>query len=322
VTGTLGPLDRQVAAALAASGRADPPAVAPGEAALERLRARAAALPPAQLPDVAARCRRTEAVSADGRLRVPVQVYAPAAGSGPWPCLYWIYGGGYIFEPVYPVDPRLLRWAAEFGCVVVAPAYRLAPEHPFPAAHDDCWAALRWVHRSAARIGVDRSRVVLGGESAGGGLAAGLALRARDEGVTLFRRLILIYAALDDRHVTASSQVADAPIWSPALSRFAWDCYLGADRDATAVSPYAAAARATDVRGLPPAYLAVGTNDITRDENVDFAQRLMAAGTSVELTVYAGAPHAFELIAPDAHVSRRMSAHLDDVVRRFLASQF
>jgi acetyl esterase/lipase len=312
VTAAFGPIDPEVAEALATGELAGAEAVPPRLANLARLRARAASLPPAQLPDVAATCEEVAVGSS-----TQVSIYAPDTTRGSLPCLFWIYGGGYIFAPTCPVDPRLLRWASEYECVIVAPTYRLAPEHPYPAAHDDCWAAVEWTVRSAERLGIDRGRVVMGGESAGGGLAAGIVLRARDEGDVQFQAQILVYAALDDRHVTPSSQVVDAPAWSSGLSRFAWDCYLGADRG-DEVSPYAAPARAADLSGLPPTFIAVGANDITRDENLAFARRLQDVGTPTELQVYPGAPHAFELLAPDAAVSREFSRDLDDVVERSL----
>ncbi|MDT4943265.1 MAG: hypothetical protein QOJ34_3354, partial [Pseudonocardiales bacterium] len=268
--------------------------------------------PPAPPPDVAATVRDVVVGDMDAG-QMSVRVYAPEDSPGPLPCLFWVYGGGYIFEPIHVVDPRLLQWAADFQCVVVAPSYRLAPEHPFPAAHDDCRTAIGWMLSSAEELGIDRARLVIGGESAGGGLAAGIVLRMRDEGEMPFIRQLLVYAALDDRHVTPSSQAAGALIWSSELSRFAWDCYLGGVDE---ISPYAAPARAADLRGLPPTFIAVGANDITRDENIAFAERLTAALTSVDLHVYDGAPHAFELLAPDAAVSRRMSRDLDRAVGR------
>ena len=156
-----------------------------------------------------------------------VRVYRPRDRSGPLPCLYWIHGGGYLFGSALTDDPRLARWADELPCVVVSIDYRLAPEHPYPAPLDDCYAGLLWVAQHADELGVDPQRIAIGGASAGGGLAAALVLLARDKGEVGVWYQLLIYPMIDDRNVSASSMIDGAPIWSRAANLLGWRAYLG-----------------------------------------------------------------------------------------------
>jgi acetyl esterase/lipase len=317
VTATFGPLDAEVASALGRLTLGAPAPERPTVADLPVLRRRTANVPAPDLPDVAAEWRDVRIPGADG-LQVVATIYSPARTPVGLPWLLWIYGGGWIYPPMYAVDPRLLRWASDLNCVVVAPTYREAPEHPFPAAHDDCWSVLRWSVAHAAALGIDASRLVIGGESAGGAVAAGLALRIRDEAYVACRGQILMYPALDDRE-TPSRQVPNVEVWSGAMHRFALDCYLGPDRHQREVSPYAAPARATDLSGLPPTFIGVGERDVLRDEDIAYAKRLRAAGVATDLKVYDGAPHAFELLAPDAAIAKQFGRDLDAALAGFLA---
>ena len=156
-----------------------------------------------------------------------VRVYRPRDRSGPLPCLYWIHGGGYLFGSALTDDPRLARWADELACVVVSIDYRLAPEHPYPAPLDDCYAGLLWVAQHADELGIDPQRIAIGGASAGGGLAAALVLLARDKGEVDVWYQLLIYPMIDDRNVDASSMIDGAPIWSRAANLLGWRAYLG-----------------------------------------------------------------------------------------------
>jgi acetyl esterase/lipase len=186
-----------------------------------------------------------------------------------------------------------VRFANEAGCVVVSVEYRLAPEHRFPAALDDCYAALSWTASSAAELGVDPDRIGLAGASSGGNLAAATALLARDRGEPPVAFQCLVYPTLDDRMQTASVQFVGTPLVDGGDVARCWEYYLGADR--TDVSPYAAPGRTDDLSGLPPAYVMTAELDPLRDDGVQYAARLLEAGVSVELHQFAGAFHGFDL---------------------------
>jgi acetyl esterase/lipase len=211
------------------------------------------------------------------------------------------------------------RLVVAVGCAVVSVEYRLAPEHPFPAPLEDCYAALTWTTAQAATLGIDPHRVAVGGASAGGGLAAGLALLARDRREVAIAFQFLIYPMLDDRTVTPSSRaVTDPRVWNLAANRNGWRAYLGTEPGGAEVSPYAAPARGEDLRNLPPAYISVGTHDLFFAEDVAFTQQLTAADVPVELHAYPGAFHGAEVLVPSAALSRRMIADQEDALRRAL----
>ncbi|HWD51416.1 MAG TPA: alpha/beta hydrolase [Acidimicrobiales bacterium] len=229
-----------------------------------------------------------------------VELFSPET-PGPHPCLVWFHGGGYVIGNASLDAVRLQAWAARFDCVTVSTEYRLAPEDPFPAAHDDAMAALGWVVEHADERGIDPGRIVVAGASAGGGLAAGVVLAARDRGIPLAGQM-LFYPMIDDRQQTASSQW-NAPVWPPKANGFGWRAYLGDLYDGD-VPPYAAPARATDLRGLPRSLLVIGGADGFLDETLAYASRLAHAGVPTDLRVYAGAPHGFDLMAPEARATQ------------------
>jgi acetyl esterase/lipase len=247
---------------------------------------------------------------------VPLRVHRPRGAVGARPCLLWLHGGGFVMGDCRMDDPELARWAEELGCVAVSVGYRLAPEHPYPAALDDAYAALRWVAANAGRLGVDPARIGVGGGSAGAGLAAALALLARDRGGPPLAFQYLDAPALDDRMATPSSGWEDASIWPAAANRFAWRAYLGARSGD--VPAYAAPARADDLAGLPPAFVSVGGSDGFVDEDVAYAARLMRAGVPTELHVYPGAPHGFRLAA-GTRLAERAGRDADAWLRGVLA---
>lgn len=250
-------------------------------------------------PDVSI---RTETVGAG------LRIYTPAVE--PKAALFWIHGGGHIVGSSRSLDAIASSFAHELGVVVVAPSYRLAPKNPFPADLDDCRAAWDWLVSSADQLGVDAERIGLLGNSAGGGLAAALALQLRDDQATAPAAQVLFYPMLDDR--TATDERLDAEeyfVWSNASNRVAWTDYLRpASPGDSSVSPYAAPARAQALEGLPPTWIGVGDIDLFFEEDRKYAARLKEAGVDCDLVEVEGAPHAFEAIVPDADVSKRFVA--------------
>jgi acetyl esterase/lipase len=221
-----------------------------------------------------------------------VRVHQPIAATDALrPAVFSMHGGGYVLGSAEMDDLRFDRWCNRFDCVGVSVEYRLAPETPFPGPLDDCYAGLRWTWENADRLGIDRNRIGIAGASAGGGLAAALALLARDRGEIDLAFQLLECPMIDDRQVTSSSRLDGLPVWSRISNTFGWQCYLGDLHGADHITPYAAAARAVDLRGLPPTLLIVGGADGFRDENVDYASRLTQAGVPTELHVLPGAPH-------------------------------
>lgn len=255
----------------------------------------------------------------EGAPDVFVRIYQPTDRPDTLPALLWIHGGGYVLGSVER-DDLLAKHLARVGqCVVASVEYRLAPEHPFPAPVEDCYAALKWLSAYSSELGVDTSRIAIGGASAGSGLAAGLALFARDRAEVEIAFQLLIYPMIDDRNIAPASETApDTFVWTRENNLMGWRAYLGHEPGGADVSPYAAAARATDLRGLPPTYIPVGDLDLFLDENVRYAQRLLAAGVPTELHVYPGAFHGFNGFVPGADISQRFNAERDKVLKRML----
>lgn len=246
----------------------------------------------------------------DGR-EIRLRVHRPVGVEGELPCLYWAHGGGYVLGSPEQDDVRFDRWCQRFGIVGVAVQYRLAPEDPYPAGLEDCYAGLKWVKEHGAEIGVDTARVGIGGPSGGGGMAAALALVVRDRAEFDLAYQLLIYPMIDDTRsgVTANW---DVPVWDPASNEFGWRSYLGDLFGAADIPYHAAPARCEDLSGLPPTYIMVGTLDGFCDEDIAYAQRLNQCGVPVELHVYPGAPHGFEGFAPSAAVSRQARKDLNN----------
>lgn len=249
---------------------------------------------------------------------VPARVYAPEtpAPAGGRPALLDLHGGGFAIGTIAMEHAFATAVARDLGAVVVTPEYRLAPEHPFPAGLEDCYATLVWLHGQAATLGVDPARVAVGGQSAGGGLSAAVALLARDRGGPALCFQFLGIPELDHRLETASMRAfVDTPLWNRPNAVLSWQYYLGGDT--TAVSPYASPALAEDLAGLPPAYVTTMEFDPLRDEGIEYALRLLGAGVSVELHSFPGTFHGSALI-PTAAVSRRGEAELMTALRRGL----
>jgi acetyl esterase/lipase len=244
---------------------------------------------------------------------VPVRVHRPKGAAGLLPCIYSIHGGGYVIGSYDMDDLRFDNWCPSLGAVGVSVEYRLAPEAPYPGPLEDCYAGLKWVFENAERLGIDPERIGISGASAGGGLAAGLALLARDRGELPVAFQMLIYPMLDDRQTTPSSRW-EVPIWSPANNEFGWRSYLGDLFGSPDVPGYAAPSRADGLEGLPRTGVWVGTADGFCDEDIMYAQRLIQAGVPTELHVYPGAPHAFDAF-PSAEVSKRCRRDMLDWLR-------
>ena len=245
----------------------------------------------------------------------PSQPSTQSSDNKGYPALLWMHGGGYIIGEARD-DLRCIAHAEYSGCKVISVDYRMAPEHPAPAGIEDCYAALLWLAEHAQELGVDASRLAIGGSSAGGGMAASLALMNRDRNGPDLKLQLLIYPMLDDTHDTPSGHFVTHPnVWHRDISLKAWQMYLG--NGDGGVSPYAAAARATNLCNLPPAYISVGSMDLFRDENIAYASRLLAAGVATELQVYPGCFHDSENLAPHAAVSLRMKQGILDALNRF-----
>ncbi|MFH8371325.1 alpha/beta hydrolase [Streptomyces sp. NPDC018031] len=243
---------------------------------------------------------------------VPVRIYRPHRARG---AVVWLHGGGGVFGDLDSEHPWAARLAAGSGAVVISVGYRLAPEHPYPAALDDAYAVLVWAAGHAAELGLDPERIAVGGHSAGGALAAAVALRARDHDGPPVRFQLLNQPGLDDRQETWSARhFTDTPWVNRDKIAAAWRHFLGS----APATPYAAPARATDLAGLPPAYVTTAEFCPNRDEGIGYALRLLAAGVSVELHQWAGTFHGSQAIL-SAEVSQRQIAELAAALRRAVA---
>lgn len=264
-------------------------------------------------PQIAPDVERIELTERD----VALSVLRPVESTDDPPVLVWMHGGGMVIGNRHMDDARLIEWCRGLGCVCVSVEYRLAPEAPYPAPLDDCETGLRFVVEHAHDLRIDRQRIGIGGRSAGGALAAGLALRWRDNAHAPLAFQYLEYPMLDDRGLTPSSQLEGLPIWTRESNAFGWHSYLGARCGGDDVPADAAPARATEFSGLPPTFIGVGTADCLRDESIDFAARLCRAAVPTELHVYAGAVHGFDMFA-DTAVARTAARDSAD----WLARQF
>lgn len=224
-----------------------------------------------------------------------VRLHRPARATGPVPALLWIHGGGYVMGAAAQEDDFCRALTRKLGIAVAAVDYRLAPEHPYPIPLEDCYSVLTWL---AGLPDVDPGRIAIGGASAGGGLAAALALLARDRAEVRPVLQILSYPMLDDRTVDPSLDDPGFRLWNTASNRFGWSAYLGGANPAVAVP-----ARRDDLAGLPPTWIGIGTLDLFHNEDLIYARRLEAAGVPVEVHEVPGAFHGFDRIAPKASIS-------------------
>ncbi len=246
---------------------------------------------------------RTEMVTGrHGGPDLEAVLYEPHGRRRPSAALLWIHGGGYIVGNPLQGNELCSRIAAELDVLVLSPDYRLAPENRFPAALDDCMSALRSLHARAGELGIDPARIAVGGDSAGGGLAAAVAQRAHDEGVPVCFQL-LEYPMLDDRTVLrADAEHLRTLAWTPPANRYGWTSYLGHEPRPAPPEPYAVPARREDLSGLPPAWIGVGTLDLFRTEDVEYARRLTEAGVPVTLHEEPGMYHGADTIVASREV--------------------
>ena len=250
---------------------------------------------------------------------VGLLIYRPAAVKGPVGCIFHIHGGGYVIGAVDAQEAQHREMVARLNCVLVTVEYRLAPETVFPGAVEDCYAAVAWVFGNADVLHIDPHRIGVMGESAGGGLAASLALLARDRGQYPLAFQHLMYPMIDDRTCAHADPHPHAGefIWTPHNNRFGWAALLGQEPGGEGVSPYAAAARAEDLTGLPPAYIATGALDLFLEEDIEYARRLLRAGVPTELHVYPGGFHGFDF-DPTAEISANARRDSIAALSRFL----
>jgi acetyl esterase/lipase len=266
--------------------------------------------PPPPLDPPAPAVQMRTAPGLNGQPDVGIQLIGAGKADRLRPAVVHIHGGGFIVGRVGDMTAFCQRLAAELDCVVVNVDYRLCPETPFPGPVEDNYAALHWLSDNAETLGVDRNRIAVMGESAGGGLAAMLAIAARDRGEIPVCYQVLIYPMLDDR--TGSTRRVPPHIgtigWDESGNRFGWTSFLGVPAGSTRVPAGAVPARVDDLAGLPPAFIGVGSIDLFVDEDLEYANRLIDARVPTTVRVVSGAYHGFDFIAPDARVSREFTA--------------
>ncbi len=252
-----------------------------------------------------------------GDPEVPLRSHRAKVSEGLRPCLYSIHGGGYVIGSYSMDDGVFDRLCPLLDLVGVSVQYRLAPETPYPGPLEDCYRGLKWTYDNAEQLGVDRDRIGIGGVSAGGGLAAALALLARDRGEVPVVFQLLDCPMLDDRQITASSQVDGLPVWSRQSNTYGWRSYLGELYGTDAIPYTAAPARAEDLSGLPPAFVSVGSVDGFLDEDITYAMRLNHAGVPAELHVYPGACHGYQM-AVTSEIARQSRRDVENWLSRQL----
>ena len=255
----------------------------------------------------------------NSKKQMRLRIYRPKSITSPTPVLVWLHGGGYIIGTPEIGEAACTEYVRELGIVAVSVDYRLAPDHPFPTSLEDSYAALKWVVSHAQQLGIDATRIAIGGESAGSGLAAALVQLAvdRQEIKPVFQ--LLVYPMLDDRTTTRTDMASKGYFaWNQASNHFGWKSYLGKNPGAVDLPAYAAPSRRADLSGLPPAWIGVGTLDLFHDEDVAYAQRLKECAVECELVVVPGAFHGFDLMAAEAPVVRDFRKSQIAALKRYL----
>ena len=309
--------DPELKAGLAVVGGVFPPTVTPDLIAFMR---RSYASPPVEDLLRGRAITRTDYTIAGHRgAPVEVSVLRPASAQGPRPGIVFVHSGGLMFGDRFSGADLVLNWIGKLGAVLVTVEYRLAPEFPDPFPREDCYAALEWTASMTGPLGIRPDRLLVAGASSGGGLAAGMALAARDRDGPALCGQVLDYPMIDDRGVTASTRQFDGVgVWDRVSNETGWTALLGDARGGPDVSCYAAPARATDLSNLPPAFIDVGAAEIFRDEAIAYADGIWAAGGDAELHVWSGGFHAFDIFAPHTEVARGMIRTRDAWVEKVL----
>ena len=245
---------------------------------------------------------------------VPMRVYRPDGLATPCAALVWMHGGGMVAGNARQDEASMGAAAKDLGILIASVDYRLAPKHPYPAALDDCYAALSWLHQQPE---VDPTRVAVGGASAGGGLAASLAQVAHDRGELAIAFQLLVYPMLDDRSATRPGvDCTNHRLWSQKSNAYGWRCYLGTSPAAAPAVP----ARRADLSGLPPAWIGVGLHDLFHDEDIEYADRLRAAGVPCQVEVVDGAFHGFDAVAATTPIAKAFTEGWRSALRDGLAA--
>lgn len=315
------PFDVELGAVLAALGEMLPSTLTP--AMIEPMRQGGLLATPIDelIGDRPIRHEERSVPGPDGAPDITLSIFSRTDHTPGGPGIFHTHGGGMIIGDRFTGAEEYLNWVMELDAVVVSVEYRLAPENPDPAPVDDCYAGLVWTAAHAEELGIDPQRLVIGGGSAGGGLAAGVTLKARDLGGPALAGQLLIYPMLDDRNDTASSHQVDGfGVWDRGSNDTGWDALLGDRRKTDAVSIYAAPARATDLTNLPPAFIDVASAEVFRDEDVAYAVKIWEQGGVAELHVWPGGFHGFDAMAPQAALSLRARAARLDWLRRILGA--
>ena len=310
--------DAELKAGLAIVGGMFPPTITPD--LIPFMRTSYASEPIDPVLDERSIERRDDVVTSFDGATVEVSLLRGRRFTGLRPAVVYAHSGGLMFGDRFSGIDLVLDWVDRIGVVLVTVEYRLAPEYPDPYPREDVYAALEWTATNAERLDVRGDRLLVAGASAGGGLAAGLALATRDRGGPPLVGQVLDYPMLDDRGRTPSTTQFDGiGVWDRISNETGWDALLGERRGTDDVPVYAAPARATDLNGLPPAFIDVGAAEIFRDEAVAYAGALWGAGVDAELHVWGGAFHACDIFAPHTGVGRSMIRARDAWVARVLA---
>lgn len=255
----------------------------------------------------------------DDRRRIRLRVYKPESVALPTPVLVWLHGGGYVMGRPEIDDVRCAQYVRGTGITIVSVDYRCAPRHPFPAGLEDSYSALKWVGSHSQELGVDAKRIAIGGESAGGGLAASLVQLAHDRQEIKPVFQLLVYPMLDDRTVLRTDVDDRSSVtWNQKSNRFGWESYLGKKCGSGDVPEYSVPARREDLSGLPQAWIGVGTVDLFHDEDMAYAQRLKWCGVECEIYAVPGAFHGFDIFAPPVPIVRDFRESQISALRRSL----
>lgn len=312
------PFDAELKAGLAVVGGMFPPTITPD--LIEFMRVSYASESPDALLRDRGISRQEHTLPGYHGDPIDASLLRPEGASGPLPVVLYAHSGGLMFGDRFSGIDLVLEWVDRLGLALLTVEYRLAPEHPDPYAREDLYAALQWLAAQATSLGLRPDRMMVAGASAGGGLAAGVALATRDRGGPPLVGQVLDYPMLDDRGVTASTgQFDGVGVWDRVSNETGWAAALGTGRGGAAVSPYLAPARATDLSGLPPAFIDVGAAEIFRDEAIAYADAIWRAGGDAELHVWSGAFHACDIFAPHTAVGRSMIATRNAWVEKTMA---